>query len=123
METSAADTRLGQLISHDASTADSAKLIIVGFPSDEGVRRNNGRPGAAGGPKAIREQLYRMTPAADNYQPVIPSDQLLTRITECALYQAFIGRFRRETLRPLAGMQRGQNSRHPLRTAAEHTGS
>jgi formiminoglutamase len=34
---------------------------LVGFPCDEGVRRNGGRPGAAEAPNAIREYLYRLT--------------------------------------------------------------
>ncbi len=34
--------------------------VLAGFNSDEGVRRNHGRPGAAGGPGAIREQLGRL---------------------------------------------------------------
>jgi formiminoglutamase len=36
--------------------------ILVGFPQDEGVRRNEGRPGAAQAPAAIRHWLYRLTP-------------------------------------------------------------
>ena len=39
-------------------------VVLVGFPSDEGVKRNDGRPGAAGGPAAIRRWLYRFTPSA-----------------------------------------------------------
>ena len=35
--------------------------VLVGFPCDEGVHRNHGRPGAAHAPAAIREQLYRLT--------------------------------------------------------------
>jgi formiminoglutamase len=35
--------------------------VLVGFPCDEGVKRNHGRVGAALGPNAIRAQLYRMT--------------------------------------------------------------
>jgi formiminoglutamase len=38
--------------------------VIAGFPVDEGVRRNGGRPGAAEGPAAIRRHLYRLTPDA-----------------------------------------------------------
>jgi formiminoglutamase len=34
----------------------------VGFPVDEGVRRNGGRVGAAEGPGAIRRHLYRLSP-------------------------------------------------------------
>ena len=39
-------------------------LALIGFPSDEGVRRNGGRPGAAQGPDHIRQWLYRLTPDA-----------------------------------------------------------
>lgn len=35
---------------------------LVGFPQDEGIRRNGGRPGAAAAPSAIRHWLYRLTP-------------------------------------------------------------
>src|SRR3954452_18537801 len=35
--------------------------VLIGFPSDEGVRRNGGRPGAAAAPNAVRRQLYRLT--------------------------------------------------------------
>ncbi len=38
--------------------------MIVGFPVDEGVRRNKGRTGAAMAPEQIRDELYRMTPDA-----------------------------------------------------------
>ena len=36
--------------------------VLLGFPQDEGVRRNQGRPGAAAAPAAIRHWLYRLTP-------------------------------------------------------------
>jgi formiminoglutamase len=36
--------------------------VLVGFPQDEGVRRNGGRPGAAAAPAAIRRWLQRLTP-------------------------------------------------------------
>ena len=32
-------------------------VVLVGFACDEGVRRNGGRIGAAGGPRAIRAAL------------------------------------------------------------------
>jgi formiminoglutamase len=35
--------------------------VLVGFPCDEGVRHNHGRPGAAQAPDAIRGPLYRCT--------------------------------------------------------------
>ena len=39
------------------SAAESADVAIVGFASDEGVRRNGGRVGAVEGPAAIRSAL------------------------------------------------------------------
>ncbi len=55
------DPRLGELL---GSQAASARVVLLGFPSDEGVRRNGGRPGAAAGPAAIRGALGRFTPDA-----------------------------------------------------------
>ncbi|HEY8506555.1 MAG TPA: formimidoylglutamase [Gemmataceae bacterium] len=37
------------------------RAVLVGFPQDEGVRRNGGRAGAAGAPDALRRFLYRLT--------------------------------------------------------------
>jgi formiminoglutamase len=37
--------------------------VLVGFPQDEGVRRNQGRPGAALAPAEIRRWLWRLTTA------------------------------------------------------------
>lgn len=39
-------------------------MVLVGFPTDEGVRRNGGRPGAAHAPAEIRRWLNRLTPDA-----------------------------------------------------------
>jgi len=36
--------------------------VLLGFPQDEGVRRNGGRVGAAEAPGRIRHWLYRLTP-------------------------------------------------------------
>ena len=36
--------------------------VLIGFPQDEGVRRNGGRPGAAEAPREIRRWLYRLVP-------------------------------------------------------------
>lgn len=40
----------------------AGRPVLVGFPHDEGVRRNQGRVGAAGAPAAVRAWLYRLTP-------------------------------------------------------------
>jgi formiminoglutamase len=63
------DPRLGEVVQR--WTGGSVDLcpgqpVLLGFPCDEGVRRNGGRVGAAQAPDAIRQQLYRFT----TWQPV-----------------------------------------------------
>lgn len=62
-DTAPDDPRLGRLLGSRLGQTDPPLAVLLGFPSDEGVRRNGGRVGAAGGPKAIRPALYRL--AAD----------------------------------------------------------
>src|SRR4051794_30024555 len=64
--TDADDPRLGHLLGA-ATTPELARVVLVGFPVDEGVRRNGGRPGPAEGPAAIRQSLFRMTPDAEQF--------------------------------------------------------
>jgi formiminoglutamase len=45
---------------HQAPEPLNGSAVLVGFACDEGVRRNNGRPGAKTGPKAIRNALARL---------------------------------------------------------------
>ncbi|UOF02156.1 formimidoylglutamase [Bdellovibrio reynosensis] len=47
---------LSQLSLHDYDFA------IIGFPDDEGISLNGGRPGAQQAPREIRTYLYKMTP-------------------------------------------------------------
>src|SRR5438094_10621504 len=59
------DPRLGEVIETwrgDASALRPGRAVLVGFPQDEGVRRNHGRPGAAEAPHEIRRWLRRLTP-------------------------------------------------------------
>jgi formiminoglutamase len=58
------DPRLGHLFGTGLRNGDIAAAVILGFPSDEGVRRNGGRVGAAEGPAKLRETLYRLAPDA-----------------------------------------------------------
>ncbi|HEU4699463.1 MAG TPA: formimidoylglutamase [Gemmatimonadales bacterium] len=62
--TAADDPRIGQLIGRGLAGGAAPRVVIVGFPSDEGVRRNGGRPGAADAPQPIRRALGRLTPDA-----------------------------------------------------------
>ena len=56
------DPRLGEIVATDENEYEAADIVILGCPQDEGVRRNNGRTGAAEAPAAIRNQFYRLTP-------------------------------------------------------------
>ena len=62
--TASDDPRVGHLLGRGLAPGDTPLVVLAGFPVDEGVRRNGGRPGAAEGPSAIRRQLYRLTPDA-----------------------------------------------------------
>jgi len=55
------DPRMGEIVGRDAKDYEGANTVILGCPQDEGVRRNNGREGAALAPSAIREQFYKLT--------------------------------------------------------------
>jgi formiminoglutamase len=65
-ETAEDDPRLGRWLAASRSLRDATRVALVGFPTDEGVRRNGGRAGAALGPRALREALYRLTPGDDD---------------------------------------------------------
>ncbi len=54
------DPRLGNQLHEPAP--DAWQVSVLGYPDDEGVRLNRGRTGAAGGPLAIRQFLYKTTP-------------------------------------------------------------
>ena len=70
------DLRLGDLIQQQSPDADDTQrqIVLIGFPVDEGVRRNGGRVGAAAAPDAIRTALFRLTP-----DPRIPCFEELLR--------------------------------------------
>ena len=59
--------RWHQMVKPLAANADPG-VVLIGFPVDEGVRRNEGRPGAKDGPRAIRTALANL--AWRHLQPV-----------------------------------------------------
>lgn len=61
------DLRVGHLLGNRLEEDEKPHCAIVGFPSDEGVRRNRGRPGAAAAPFEIRSQLYRLIPPSEHF--------------------------------------------------------
>lgn len=58
------DLRFGDIQAAAKPDFDAARLVLIGFPEDEGVKRNGGRPGAAMAPDTIRHYLMRFTPHA-----------------------------------------------------------
>jgi formiminoglutamase len=58
------DPRLGEVVQFwrgDLAALRPGRGVLVGFPQDEGVRRNHGREGAGEAPDVIRSRLYRLT--------------------------------------------------------------
>lgn len=62
------DPRLGECVQlfHDSDlqkiTSQDFDFALLGFPDDEGIFLNGGRPGAQAAPREIRTFLYKMTP-------------------------------------------------------------
>jgi formiminoglutamase len=56
------DPRLGEIVGREEKDYQASEIVVLGCPQDEGVRRNNGREGAALAPSAVREQFYKLTP-------------------------------------------------------------
>jgi formiminoglutamase len=60
------DPRVGQLLGRKLAHPQQARVVVVGFPCDQGVRLNRGRVGAAGAPDVVRRALYGLTPDPDS---------------------------------------------------------
>jgi formiminoglutamase len=59
------DPRLGEVVEFwrgGTAVLQAGRPVLIGFPQDEGVRRNGGRVGAAEAPREIRRWLYRLVP-------------------------------------------------------------
>eukprot|EP00005_Dracoamoeba_jomungandri_P013979 CAMPEP_0174274636 /NCGR_PEP_ID=MMETSP0439-20130205/58699_1 /TAXON_ID=0 /ORGANISM="Stereomyxa ramosa, Strain Chinc5" /LENGTH=297 /DNA_ID=CAMNT_0015366531 /DNA_START=143 /DNA_END=1033 /DNA_ORIENTATION=+ len=56
MDTTNDDPRMGDIITQ----GDDGDIVLVGFPYDEGVKRNGGRPGAKNGPNTLRRLMQRV---------------------------------------------------------------
>jgi formiminoglutamase len=53
------DLRLGDIVFNEKYK--ESKIVILGCPQDEGVKRNGGRVGAALAPDEVRRQFYKLT--------------------------------------------------------------
>ncbi len=68
------DTPAGRFASSiRTDSSDGCTVALLGLPDDTGVRLNNGRTGAAGGPKAFRAALarYGVADSAGGYLPLV----------------------------------------------------
>src|SRR6266550_2779221 len=105
------DPRLGEVIEFwhgDPAALTPGRAVLVGFPQDEGVRRNHGRPGAAFAPHEIRHCLYRLTPADGardidlSVGPPLDAGNVLLQgpleLTQEALAKVVAGLLERETV-------------------------
>ncbi|MCX6140838.1 MAG: formimidoylglutamase [Candidatus Kapabacteria bacterium] len=70
------DPRIGDLIVSTSSVPASAEVVcvLIGVPQDLGVIRNNGRPGAAEAPSAIRAALGKL--ATSKIQDVVDAGRM-----------------------------------------------
>ncbi len=59
------DIRVGDIVYSKEKAL--TEIVLIGFPSDEGVRRNGGRPGASQAPDLIRSLFKKLTPHAELY--------------------------------------------------------
>lgn len=72
--TKANDSRLGEQVQAIVDTpkaVNPSSYVIAGYPDDEGIRINGGRPGAQAAPDTIRKYLYKMTSSA--WRPSTPA--------------------------------------------------
>lgn len=61
---------------------DNPKVRLIGFPSDEGVKINGGRPGASKAPEMIYNELLKLTPHPSHFDRHL---KLLVRTESLAL--------------------------------------
>ena len=59
-DTASDDLRIGHYLYNNKP--EKPRVVLIGFESDEGVRINGGRTGAAEAPDSIRQALYKLTP-------------------------------------------------------------
>lgn len=59
------DLRLGDLVkevTQESNAKEKFDFILLGYPDDTGIIKNNGRSGAKSAPIEIRKALYKLTP-------------------------------------------------------------
>lgn len=54
------DPRIGTFVKNRPLDYEKSEVVILGCPEDEGITRNNGRPGARKSPNEIRQAFYKL---------------------------------------------------------------
>ncbi|KAI3636418.1 hypothetical protein MIR68_005770 [Amoeboaphelidium protococcarum] len=101
------DPRIADIIVNDHERKSvEANVVIIGFPHDEGVRRNGGRVGAKDGPASFRKLFYRLCSSDTesgvdlsqlkivdfgDVDPSLPLEQAHLRLTELVHRALYIG--------------------------------
>lgn len=104
------DPRLGECVQliekGDLQSIDSldSDIVIVGYPDDDGIALNGGRPGAQAAPREIRTYLYKMTPHLQS--PRLPKILELGDLVNKERSLAERHEKARETIHTVAAMQR-----------------
>src|SRR5437660_674067 len=71
------DPRFADLIlPFSEKNLEKANVVLIGVPTDEGIIRNGGRPGAAQAPDEIRRCLGKLTPFSLSGSAIIFFDDL-----------------------------------------------
>jgi formiminoglutamase len=76
----AGDPRIGHTLGTNAGSTDGERVQIIGFPFDEGVKLNGGRPGAFEAPPVVRKYFYKFTPDAQNAEAY---SKLISQSLDC----------------------------------------
>ncbi len=74
------DSRIGELVRMVTdTTVEGAKpgYVLLGYPDDEGIRINYGRPGSREAPDSIRSALYKLTPGRHDFPNVYDLGNLI----------------------------------------------
>jgi formiminoglutamase len=73
-KTDSSDPRLGDFARAFKGNEASETVVIAGYPDDEGITINGGRPGASKAPGTIRRAFYKMTPHLMVKEPPVIAD-------------------------------------------------
>ena len=90
------DIRMGEIVHIARHAYESAQVVLLGLPQDEGVRRNGGRIGASAAPDVIRQAFYKLVQIPnlalfDMGNTIIQSDLEATHAAHKAVVQQILG--------------------------------